>query len=66
MNLMKHILLRTISSNIHSLGQCSLMAREQVMSDQQMTLTPSNLIPASQVCYYLTVTSCVQGDTLNS
>jgi hypothetical protein len=66
MNIRKHRLLRAISSNIHFLSQCPLMAREQVMSDQQVTGTPCNLIPALCVCYYQAVTSCVQGETLNS
>jgi hypothetical protein len=66
MNPRKHSLLRAILSNIHFLGQCTLMAREQVMSDQHVTKTPWNLIPALLDCYYQTVTSCVQGKTLNS
>jgi hypothetical protein len=66
MNSRKNSFLRTILTNIHYLHQCTLMAREQVMSDQQMTGTPCNLIPALRVCSYQTVTSCVQGDTLNS
>jgi hypothetical protein len=36
------------------------------MSDQQVKGTPCNLIPDLRVCYYQTVTSCVQGETLNS
>jgi hypothetical protein len=66
MNTRKHNLLRAISSNIHFLGQCTLISREQVMSDQQGTGTPCNLIPVLHVCDYQTVTSCVQVDTLNS
>jgi hypothetical protein len=66
MNPRKHSLLRAISSNIHFLGQCTFMVREQVMSDQQVAGTPCNLIPALLVCYYQTTTSCVQGETLNS
>jgi hypothetical protein len=64
MNARKHSLRRAISSNIHLLGQCNLMAREKVMSDQQVTEAPCNLIPASSVCYYQTVTSCVHGENL--
>jgi hypothetical protein len=66
MNPRKHSFLRAISSNIHSLGQCTLKAREKVMSDQQVTETPCNLIPALHGCYYQTLTLCVQGETLNS
>jgi hypothetical protein len=66
MNTRKHSLLRAMSSNIHFLGHCTLMAREQVMSDQQVTGTPWNLLPALRVCYYQIVTSCVQSETLNS
>jgi hypothetical protein len=46
MNPRKDSLLRAISSNIHFLGQCTLIAREQVMSHQQVIATPCNLIPA--------------------
>jgi hypothetical protein len=59
-------LTHAISSNIDFLRQCTLMAREKVMSDEQVTGTPCNLIPAFRVCYYQTVTSCAQGETLNS
>jgi hypothetical protein len=65
MNTRKESLCRAISSNIHSLGQCTLMAREQVMSDQQVSGNPCNLIPALRVCYYQPVTSCVQDESLN-
>jgi hypothetical protein len=34
------------------------------MSDQHVTGTPCNLIPSLPVCYYQTVTSCVQDETL--
>jgi hypothetical protein len=37
MNTRKHSLSRAISSNIQFFGQCTLMAREQVMSDQEVT-----------------------------
>jgi hypothetical protein len=60
------ILSRTTSCNIHFLGQCPLLAREQVMTDEQMTWTLCNLIPDLRVCYYQTVTSSVHGETLNS
>jgi hypothetical protein len=66
MNPRKHSLLRAISSNIRFLGQCTLMTREQVISDQQVIGTPCNLIPTLLGCYYQTVTSCVQSETLNS
>jgi hypothetical protein len=66
MNPRKHSLRKAILSNIHFLGQCTLMSREQVMSNQQVTGTPYNLIPALRVCYYQTVMSCVQGETRNS
>jgi hypothetical protein len=42
------------------------MASERVMSDQQLTGTLCNIITALCVCYYQTVTFCVQGETLNS
>jgi hypothetical protein len=60
------MLLRAISTNIHFLGQCTLMDREQVMSNQQLTGIPCNLIPALCGCNYQTVTSCVQIETLSS
>jgi hypothetical protein len=63
MNIRKQSLLRGISSNILFLGQCTLMATEEVMSDQQDNGIPCNLIPALRVCYYQTVTWCVQGET---
>jgi hypothetical protein len=66
MNTRKHSLLRAISCNIHFLGQCPLMSRKHVMSDQQVTGNPCNIIPALCVSYYQTVTLCVQGETLNS
>jgi hypothetical protein len=66
MNPGKHSLSRAISSNIHFLGERKLLDREQVLSDQQVTGTPCNLIAALPVCYYQTVMSCVQGDNLNS
>jgi hypothetical protein len=50
MNPRKHSLFSTISYNIHFLGQYTLMAREQVISDQQLTGTPCNLIPALLGC----------------
>jgi hypothetical protein len=66
MNPREHSLLRAISSNIHFLGQCTLMAKGQVMSDQQVTGTPCKLLTALHVCYYQIMTSCVQGETLSS
>jgi hypothetical protein len=66
MNPREHSLLKAISSNIHFLGQCTLMAREQMMSDLHVPGTPCNLIPALRVCYFQTMTSCVQDETLNS
>jgi hypothetical protein len=39
MNTRKHSLIRAILPKIHVLGQCTLMAKEQVMSDQQVTGT---------------------------
>jgi hypothetical protein len=42
------------------------MSTEQLMWDQQVNGTPCNLIPALSGCYYHTMTSFVEAETLNS
>jgi hypothetical protein len=66
MNPRKHCSCWAIFFQHWFLDQCTLMSREQVMSDQQVSGTPCKLIPALHVCYYQIMISWVQGETLNS